>query len=148
MIKFFQKEYSDQEIAKKRESRIYQALVHILKIRLGFDYNRDLFTHRQAVKAHLDNARNDSLKKKKSNGPRGVIECYISSVNKNRDKIKNEITKFFQENYRFEGEVDDNILDDGLTILRYFMEDGISDGEYTKRIYSLVSYDRDKNFGR
>lgn len=146
MITFKQKEYTDDEISKRRGGLIDQALIHILKIRLGFDYNRDVMSHRRSIKSFLMPVRSDSLKKKKSNGPSYVLEYYLKSLD--RDLFKRDAEEFFKKNYGFSGGLTDDMLDDAINVLKYLMEEKISDTEFTRRIYNIVSYEKDRTTRR
>lgn len=132
MITFKQKEFTDREIAEKNHGGLDQALIHILKIRFGFDYDRDANTHRTSVWSFLFPILNQSLKKKKSNGFKYVLTYYIDNL-LDIDRFIKKNNNFFKTEYKLERDLTEEDLEDAVEILM-----SLSECKNTGELYKLI----------
>lgn len=101
---FNEKYFTSQSIAKSRSGIIDQIIIHLLKIKYGFDEDRDRDKHISDVTSWIWDLRREIL----SDKSRASIEFVILNYRtKERvlPKLAIKITREFKKNYNFSGNV-------------------------------------------
>lgn len=111
----FNEEYfTNQSIAKSKEGIIDQIVTHLLKIKYGFDEDRDRDKHISDAAGWIWEVRNDIISDK-SNATAVQVGTSYKRINIAKKAIK--ITQLFKKNYKFSGSVSSYDIEDMVDIM-------------------------------
>lgn len=129
MITFVQKQYSsDSDIAKDEYGHLCEAISHILKLKIGFNIERDGNKHRDDLYSDfLKKSLNWSFpeeknkKKFKSKGLGKIFDYFIPILNKKKESLRRKIEADFIKYYGFKGKLKMSDIDEAIEVLGYIM---------------------------
>lgn len=133
-----QREFTNAQVLEETSGLITKALDHILKLRLGLNYERDQASHKSDICTEflgpvLGKIEKDRSKKTNSEE---VVRLYLEDFN-----IKSYIKKMssvFMNKYGMKRKLTEDDVNFAINDLKFLMEKGITYTEMRRRVQKIV----------